>query len=651
MPGDYTDYIAAKRIGQREYASYISQGRNGYLPFLDGVLKNIDIVSEVNLGTVEIPLDKVKGTYTYLRSISFARNFAPLMSVNTEFAGKWQQVYDIQQAEGLRDAIKVYEYLNWFYVVEGNKRVSVLRYSGVEYYSADITRLIPKFDENDKNIRLYYAFLDFYKLTGLNEIWLTREDRFAAFWELIKDYQPISKLADPNARFRYFVTGVYRIFRKVYQELGGDDLPLSTGDALLDFMKINGVPDSYDMDTLRPNLKRFIIEIDSKTSSEPIVQTAPAPKQEIGLFGRLTQRARVDHLSVGFAYVNDNKTSSWAYSHELGRMHVESVLSDNIETHSVFGLPENADAAVQLKELVAAGCRVIFTTSPPLLNATLKVAMEYPYITFMNCSGWHSFKHVNTYFGRIHEPRFLCGIVAGVMSKSSLLGYIATYPTPDVLCGINAYVLGARMVRPAAMVQVEWTMKWDASKGVSDAAMTRLAELGVDVISHHNTLANRNFAPEYGVYTVARNGDGHVVPEKYLAVPVWNWGVFYEKVLRGILSGTVRTGADLSGGKSIRNYWWGMDSGLLDFFYSRNIIPRDTQKLLEVIKNAIISNAFSPFTGPIYDETGKLRIEDGEQASHDQIVSMDWLAEGVVGDMPDVGEYRSISDLITGKMG
>ncbi len=651
MANDMPEYSAAKRLGQKEYASCISQGKNGYLPFLDGVLKNIDIVSEVSLGVVEIPIEKIMGTYTYLRSICFACNFAPLMGENTEFASKWQHVHDIQRDEGLRDPIKVYEYLNWFYVVEGNKRVSVLRYFGVEYYHAQVSRLIPKYDENDKDIRLYYAFLDFYKLTGINEIWMTREEGFGELWELIRGYNPQSRLSDYNARFKYFVGGVYRTFRRCYRELGGERLPVSTGDAMLDFMKIHGVPDSYDADTLRPMLKRFIMEIESHASPGSIVQTTPASKQEISLFGRLTQRPLTERIKVGFAYANDNKTSSWAYSHELGRMHVESQLTDHVQTFTIHGLPEGAEAAVRLNELVDAGCRVIFTTSPALLNATLKVAMEHPDVMFMNCSGWHSFRHVNTYFGRIHEPRFLCGIVAGIMSQGNLLGYVATFPTPDVLCGINAFALGARMVRPSALVSVEWTLKWDTAKGVSQEPMERLAGQGVDVISHHNTLANRNFAPEYGVFTIVRDASGQIVPDRYLAVPVWNWGIFYEKVLRNIISGSMRIGVDAAAGNPIRNYWWGMDSGLLDFFYARNIIPRETQKLLEIIKNAIVSNSFNPFTGPVYDASGKLRVEDGEVASHDQIVAMDWLVVGVLGELPELGDYRSISDLATGKMG
>lgn len=148
-----------------------------------------------------------------------------------------------------------------------------------------------------------------------------------------------------------------------------------------------------------------------------------------------------------------------------------------------------------------------------------------------------------------------------------------------------------------------------------------------------------------------RDAQGQVVPDRYLAVPVWNWGIFYEKVLRSILSGTMKIGVGSASSSPIRNYWWGMDSGLLDFFYARNIVPRDTQKLLETFKNAITANVFNPFSGPIHDASGKLRVEDGENATHDQIVNMDWLVEGVLGELPVIADFRNMSDLYTGKMG
>lgn len=226
---DLSAYINARKSGLKEYSNYISQGRNGYLPFLDGVLKNIDILSEVDMGIVDIPLKKIRGTYTYLRSISFARNFMPLMDEDTEFAMKWQNVYNIQTQEGLNDPIKVYEYLNWFYVVEGNKRVSVLKYLDNYSYHGYVTRLVPKYDENNKDIRLYYEFMDFNKKTGINEIWFSKEGSFHELWEIIKDYRPTSRLVNDEDRFTYFQSAVYNVFRKIFYDLGATVFPLPRG--------------------------------------------------------------------------------------------------------------------------------------------------------------------------------------------------------------------------------------------------------------------------------------------------------------------------------------------------------------------------------------------------------------------------------------
>lgn len=650
QPLDFTQYLTARRIATREYSKYVSQGRNGYLPFLDGVLKNIDIINEVDLGTVETPLEKIKGTYTYLRSISFARNYMPLMDVETEFAGKWQKVCDIQQTEGLRDPIKVYEYLNWFYVIEGNKRVSVLRYLGVDFFPAQIIRLVPKYDENDPDIRLYYEFLEFYKKTGLNEIWFTREKGFAQLWELISDYDPKNSKADADERWRWFVNAVYRSFRRVFLSLGGGDLPLTTGDAMLDFMKVHGVPSEYDPDLLKPQLERFLMEVRLHAAPNAIeVQTTPNLKEEATFLNRLRGRSKADKLKVGFAYANTNKTSSWAYSHELGRMHVKQTLADQVETVAVRGLPETMEAVPMIKELADRGCRVIFTTSPALLTATLKVALEHPNVIFMNCSGWHSFKHVNTYFGRIHEPRFLCGVIAGAMSHSERVGYIATLPVPDVLAGINAFALGVQMVRPGMQVQVEWTNRWDNTTGNPDL-LARLHEAGCEFVSHHNTLSNRRLSPEYGLFSLARDEMGLVVPDRYLAAPVWNWGVFYEKMLRSILATGMKTAGDNTVQTPIRNFWWGMDSGLVDLFYTQSLLPTETVKLVELFRSVIISQSFQIFAGPIRDQNGVIRIEAGDIATHEQILSMNWLVQGVETPLPETFNISIVEGLDTGRL-
>mgnify|MGYP000347610879 CR=1 FL=1 len=651
MAVDLSAYITARKLGLKEYSNYISQGRNGYLPFLDGVLKNIDIVSEVDLGVVDIPLKKIRGTYTYLRSISFARNYMPLMEEDTEFARKWQHVYNVQTTKGLSDPIKVYEYLNWFYVVEGNKRISVLKFLDNYSYRGHVTRLVPKYDETNRDIRIYYEFMDFYKKTGINEIWFSREGSFPELWEMIKDYRPNNSMVSEEERFTYFQNAVYGAFRKIFHDLGGDRLPITTGDAFLDFLKIHGIRDSIPVDELETIMKRFIAEMDYHTDEQAVeIQKSPQLKQESGFLEKLTHRMRTEKLKVGFAHVNDAKSSSWVYSHELGRMHLEHVLKDNVETVTVTKLPESIEAAEVLQKMIDDGCRIIFTTSPSLINATLKVAMENPGVNLLNCSAMHSFKHVNTYFGRIHEPRFLSGLVAGAMTRTGKVGYIAPFPVSDVISGINAFALGARMVRPDVQIYLEWMQTWDY-KSATPECTRRIAGKGCDIICHHNTLANRRFLREYGVYTIKQDENGQYVPDKYLAVPVWNWGIFYEKYIRSVLVGGTRLGHDSASVGRMLNYWWGMDSGLLDFFYARNHIPVATQKMIEFFKSGIISRSFRVFTGPIRDMDGNLVVEADEILEHPQILSMDWIAEGVICTMPEKKGFDPLSDLSTGKIG
>lgn len=644
-------YKSARKLALREYSNSVSQGHNGYLPFLDGILKNIEIASEIDLGVVEIPLKKVKGTYTYLRSTSFARNFMPLMQEGTEFSGKWDAVYKIQVREGLRDPIKVYEFLNWFYVIEGNKRVSVLKYLDVFSYNAHVIRMIPKYDENNKDIRMYYAFLKFYKNTGINRIWFSEEKSFAELWKLIRNYEQPHGMVKDDDRFKYFASAVYEVFRKVYYELGGDKLPITTGDAFLDYIKLNGVPTHFYEDDLRPSLKRFIIELDyHKGNSDIDIQTEPEFKEERNLFSILTNIIKhEDRIKVGFALAKDTKTSSWSYAHELGRIHLEEVMKEQVETVSIDNVPESTDAYYKLLELVKAGCHVIFTTTPLMINATLKVAMEFPNIVFLNCSSLYSFRHVNTYFGRIHEARFLSGVIAGAMTNTDRLGYIATCAMPEVVSGINAFALGARLVNTKAEVYLEWTEAWDDTEK-SIGAGINLIKHGVDIISHHNTLANRKFSREYGVYTVSFDAEENTVkPASYLAVPVWNWGIFYEKIVRNILNAGLRSTAETVGKKPILNYWWGMDSGILDFFYSRRLVPRETQKLADLVKSAIISRKFNVFTGPLYDAGGIIRLGDKKVASREEILSMDWLLEYIHGEIPKNTGYDFTTDLSTGK--
>ena len=610
-------YENARRLGQREYSRSVSKGQTGYLPFLEGILKNIDIVYEMDLGIIDIPLKKIVGTYTYGRSRSFAGNFMPLLKPTSEFAHKWTALCKAHLNEGIRDPIKAYEYLNWFYVVEGNKRVSVLKYFDAYSMQGQVSRLVPKRDESDANISIYYEFLDFYKRTGINTVWFTRRNSFNRLFSYLENFTP---------GYKAFVNSIDLPFRKVYLELGGQKFPITTGDAFLEYVTVYGMPDEIDEQELKSRLEGFITELE-QLSGKGIadVQTEPIDTGE-SLISAFTTFVRPKKIfRVAFVYAKDTKTSSWTYSQEMGRNHVSKVLKDAVDTSFIDNVPESPEAYEALKRLAEEGNDVVFVTSPALINITLKAALEYPRTRFLNCSETQSYKHVNTYFGRIYEPRFLAGIAAGAVTKSDVLGYVGSHPVPGVINGINSFALGAQMVNPDAKVKVVWIDSWDDVKKAKEASETLICR-GADVIAHHDTLSDPRVSGEYGVYAVPGGAVGANRSYRYIAAPVWNWGIFYEKMVRNLMNSSWKPfGAE----QKVINFWWGLDSGIVDFFYSRRLVPAGTQKLLDFLKNMIISGTFHPFTGPIRDRDGNLRVKKGEFATREQIISMDWFVGAV----------------------
>lgn len=624
-------YLAARKLGVKEYSKNISKGQAGYLPFLEGVLKNIEIVYELDLGVIDLPLKKIAGTYTYARSRSFASNFMPLLKPRTEFAQKWSALCTAHINEGIRDPIKVYEYLNWFYAVEGNKRVSVLKYYDAYSIQGQVSRLVPKRDDSDINISIYYEFMDFYKKTGINLIWFSKRNSFNLLLGYLEGFVPDFRLADMD-KYKYFANSMYLPFRKIYLDLGGQKLPITTGDAFLEYITVYGMPEGLDESVLRARLNGFITELEQLSGNKTAdIQTMPIDSGE-NLISALTTFVRPKKaLNVAFVYAKDVKSSSWTYSQEMGRNHVNNVFGDSISTSFTDNVPETLEAYNYLKKLAVDGNDVVFVTSPAFINATLKAALEFPETKFLNCSETHSFKHVNTYFGRIYEPRFLAGVVAGAVTKSNMLGYVGTNPIPGVINGINSFALGAKMVNPAVRVKVEWLNSWDNMKG-AEFASEKLIKLGADVISHHDTLSNREFSKEYGVYSVLSGIDGNGNVNEYIAAPVWNWGVFYEKMLRNLINSWKLFGSE----QKVINFWWGMDSGIVDFFYSRRLVPRETQKLLNFLKNMIKNGMFHPFTGPIYSQNGVLRVKQEQLATREQIVGMDWFVDIIDSELPPI---------------
>lgn len=625
-----TYYYEARQKGRKNYSAQKAKGMSGHLSSIDGVLKDIEIVSSEDLGVIEIPTHRIVGTYYHARRTVFSKDYLPLEAPESEFAEKWKTICHEYLNEGVLAPVKVYEYLNYYYVLDGNKTISVLKYFDAVKVSAQVTRLIPKYDESDEAIKLYYAFLEFYDQTKLVDIWLSKPSRFKRLGRYLEGYAPETSYYDD--KYQHFIKYVFRPFRRIYLEGGGGKIDaLTTGDAFLLYAKLYGIPQALDEIHLQEVLPRLMEEVEQYTKVEEVEIIEGDDEIKIkSLFNLFPLGLSSKKLKVGFVYARDTQASGWTYSHDLGRKYIENKFKDYITTGYIENVPEDKSAYGIIKEFASDGYDVVFTTSEVFRRATASCAVDMPEVKFFNCSGNKPYVHMNNYFGKTYEPRFLTGMIAGSMTKSNIIGYTATDPNPEVISSINAFTLGARMVNPRAEVMVLWTGEWNNPKVTTDLS-EQLIAAGADIISNKTLLVPRDVTWDYGVYAMLCDIDSETKqPKNYLASPIWRWGAFYEKMISSILNGSFnRAIAQREGTKKLVNFWWGMETGVLDVYYAKEQLPVETVRLVEFIKHMIQSDQFHPFYGPIYDTSGHLRVKAGEVLSVDDILHMDWFVNGV----------------------
>lgn len=618
-------YKEALKKGKNDYVA------NGSLPFLEEKLKNKEVVANINLGTFEIPLKKIVGTYSHLRSVSFSRNFFPTMNSNSEFKTKWVALCESHLNEGINHPIKVYEYLNQYYVIEGNKRVSVLRYFDAVSISAEIIRMIPKKDKKDVTNSIYYEFLNFYNKTKISSIWFTKKHSFNKLLNMLEKFDTNTEIK--SDKYSYFVSFIYNTFRDVYLKMGGQKLPITTGDAFLEYAKLYGINAALDETELSKTLKELMKELNHFQGNNIEIQTDSEESSSGGMLSTISNLITPSKkLKVAFIYARTIESSGWTYGHELGRQYIEEVLAGQISTKYIENVPENETAYDSIKALAEEGFNVIFTTSPIFRTATLRCALEYPQIKFFNCSDDRPYEHMSCYFGRTYEPRFLTGLIAGAMTKTNIIGYSATSPTSEVIASINSFALGAKIVNPYSKVKVSWTREWNSHIKFTNVDAQLLSE-GCDIISNRNLTIPRDETKKYGVYSMLCSFDKNKnTPDKYLAAPIWNWGIYYEKILNNILNDTFGTILNMfspNQPSKLVSFWYGIDTGVVDIYYSKKYVPNEVQRLVEAMKKMITTYEFNPFTGPIYDNTGKLRLEEDEIATPDDILSINWFVDNV----------------------
>ena len=617
------DYKKAQKMGQRSFRACVSKGQYPYLQVLDDILENTELDSTQPLGVVNIPLDAIVGTKTEGRKTAFARNFMPLLGDRTEFAVKWSALCESQMEEGIRDPIEAVEFLNRFYVVEGNKRVSVMKYFGAGSIPGNVTRYIPK-RNGSKEVNIYYEFLDFYKLTQINLLWFTEEGRFAKFVAAVGK-APGERWSDDD---KSMLTSMYYRFRSVFVQRGGDRLPITPADGLLAVMGVYPYRQlcGMSMPELQQAVERAWSEVLVLTRPDAVeLSMEPAFPQNTGLFSRLHNPIafQAPSLKVGFVYEKSADTSAWTYAHDFGRGELEEHFGGRVTTLCYDNVQPDVNGDEILEKAVADGCDVIFTTTPKLIGASLKASLAHPEVKIINCSLNMSHPSIRTYYGRIHEAKFLLGAIAGALVDDNRIGYVATYPTYGMIAAINAFALGAQMTNPRAQVYLEWT----SEKGADIPA--RFAENGVTLISDLDNRAPQQPPWKFGLYRL--EGDHFC----NYAMPFWNWGEFYVRVVQSIMNGGWSAG---SSGERALNYWWGMDAGVIDVLCSRTL-PVETQRLVNLLRQAVCSRDFDPFAGVLYAQDGRVVMPaDHSRLTAEQVITMDWLASNVIGRIPRFDE-------------
>jgi simple sugar transport system substrate-binding protein len=330
-------------------------------------------------------------------------------------------------------------------------------------------------------------------------------------------------------------------------------------------------------------------------------------------------------LKVGFVYVSPVGDAGWTSQHNAGREQMAAALGGKVVTNFVDKVPEGADAERVIRDLAQQGHSLIFTTSFGFMNPTIKVAEEFPNVVFEHATGYKSAKNVGTYNIRFYEGRYLAGIIAGKMTKSNTLGYVAAFPIPEVLQGINAFTLGARSVNPKAQVRVVWVNSWYDPGKERDAAMALLGAQGADVVTHHtDSTAVVAAAEERGKMAIGYHSNmSKFGPKAQLAAVTHHWGAYYTKVAQSVLNGKW----------TASNIWGGMKDGMIKLEAISDAVPAEVKAMVEKKGAEIAAGTFHPFTGPIKTNDGKDVIASGAMTD-EQLGKMDFYVAGVVGKVP-----------------
>ena len=334
---------------------------------------------------------------------------------------------------------------------------------------------------------------------------------------------------------------------------------------------------------------------------------------------------QAETIKAGFVYVGPVGDFGWSYEHDQGRLAVEEAFGDKVETSYVESVPEGADAERVMTQMALSGHDIIFTTSFGYMDPTINVAKKFPKVKFEHATGFKRADNVSTYSARFYEGRTVIGHIAGNMTKSNTIGYIASFPIPEVVRGINSAYLAAKKVNPDVKMKIVWVYTWFDPAKEADAA-NALIEQGADIIMQHtDSPAAMTIAEEKGIFAFGQASDmKQFGPNARLSSIIDDWAPYYVERVKAVMDGNWES----------KDTWGGMDSGMVEIGSFSNRIPADVKASAKAIQEAITAGKMHSFTGPINKQDGSPWLAEGETADDGTLLGMNFYVEGIEGSVP-----------------
>ncbi|MBR2131365.1 MAG: BMP family ABC transporter substrate-binding protein [Oscillospiraceae bacterium] len=617
-------YQQALKAGRKSHRQDVHRGRYPFVQILDEILTDHMVGGEIALGTMEIPTDRIVGTKTRGRTNAFASNFMPLLSESSEFGVKWRALCDAHLSdEGIRDPIVCYEYLGRFYVQEGNKRVSVLKFFDAPTITGTVYRILPA-DCDSPEVLAYQDFLTYYPQTKLYQIAFSQPGSFPKL-QVALGYELDHIWSEEERRF--FLSG-FVYFERAFQKLGGAVVKATAADALLVWLKIYSFDDlrRLSVHSLEKSLHTIWSDICAIGQEHVIEVTTEANHGEESVFwNRRVLTMMPSYLNIAFIHELLPEDSNWIRAHEMGRMHLEQVMGDQVIVQRFVGVGSGIEAERAMETAIKNGAEIIFATTAPLIAACRRIAARFPNTKILNCSISMPYTDIRTYYSRIYEGKFISGAVAGAISKNDVIGYIASYPIFGVPAGINAFALGAQLTNPNARIELKWAC-------VPGNHLKELVAHDIDIVSTLDIPLPGWSEGQWGTFQVQPDGSTHLITSPY-----WDWGAFYVQIARDILNGEWETPIFRKKDCHAINYWWGMASGVIGVEWTE-AMPMGTRILADFLKHGIVDGSIDPFRRQMVSQDGTVQNDGSSTLSPEKILQMDWLCSNIEGAIPSYEE-------------